>query len=132
MVENVRVYLVLLTYHPTFYFKFKRVWERETGAIGGGGIRLTLTYVRWPLRISTMGMYGQTTIHFLVRTFKLASAIIDIGARSDIAADGFWGGHFEKTFFDVRVLNSLAPSNTTPTPSDCYRRHEKESNASGK
>ena len=59
-------------------------------------------------------------------TFKLASAITDIGARSDIAADGFWGGHFEKTFFDVRVLNPLAPSNTTPTPSACYRRHEKE------
>ena len=59
-------------------------------------------------------------------TFKLASTITDIGARSDIAADGFWGGHFEKTFFDVRVLNPLAPSNTTPTPSACYRRHEKE------
>ena len=59
-------------------------------------------------------------------TFKLASAITDIGARSDIAADGFWGGHLEKTFFDVRVLNPLAPSNTTPTPSACYRRHEKE------
>ena len=32
----------------------------------------------------------------------------------------------KKTFFDVRVLNPLAPSNTTPTPSACYRRHEKE------
>eukprot|EP00731_Ephydatia_muelleri_P026168 Em0018g268a len=59
-------------------------------------------------------------------TFKLASTITDIGARSDIAADGFWGGHFEKTFFDIRVLNPLAPSNTTPTPNACYRRHEKE------
>ena len=38
----------------------------------------------------------------------------------------FLGGHFEKTFFDIRVLNPLAPSNTTPTPSACYRRHEKE------
>ena len=55
-------------------------------------------------------------------TFKLASAITDIGARSDIAADGF----LKKTFFDIRVLNPLAPSNTTPTPSACYRRHEKE------
>ena len=27
-------------------------------------------------------------------TFKLASTITDIGARSDIAADGIWGGHF--------------------------------------
>ena len=52
-------------------------------------------------------------------TFKLASTITDIGARSDIAADGFWGGHFEKTFFDVRVLNPLAPSNTTPTDTQC-------------
>ena len=32
-------------------------------------------------------------------TFKLASTITEIGARSDIAADGFWGGHFEKAFF---------------------------------
>ena len=32
----------------------------------------------------------------------------------------------KKTFFDVRVLNPLAPSNTTPTPSACYHRHEKE------
>ena len=32
----------------------------------------------------------------------------------------------EKTCFDVGVLNPLAPSNTTPTPSACYRRHEKE------
>eukprot|EP00731_Ephydatia_muelleri_P018870 Em0011g910a len=61
-------------------------------------------------------------------TFKFASTTTDIGARSDIAADGFWGGHFEKTFFDIRVLNPLAPSNTTPTPtpSACYRRYEKE------
>ena len=29
-------------------------------------------------------------------------------------------------FFDIRVLNPLAPSNTTSTPSACYRRHEKE------
>ena len=32
-------------------------------------------------------------------TFKLASTITDIGARSDIAADGFWGGHYEKNVF---------------------------------
>ena len=46
------------------------------------------------------------------------------GARSDIAADGFWGGRFERTFFDVRVFNPYAPSNQTPTPSSCYRKHE--------
>ena len=37
------------------------------------------------------------------------------GARSDIAADGFWGGRFEQTFFDVRVFNPH-----TPTLSSCY------------
>ena len=46
------------------------------------------------------------------------------GARSDIAADGFWGGRFERTFFDVRVFNPYAPSNQTPTPSSCHRKHE--------
>ena len=46
------------------------------------------------------------------------------GARSDIVADGFWGGRFERTFFYVRVLNPYAPSNQTPTPSSSYRKHE--------
>ena len=46
------------------------------------------------------------------------------GVRSDIAADGFWGGRFERTFFDVRVFKPYAPSNQTSTPSSCYRKHE--------
>ena len=33
------------------------------------------------------------------------------GARLDIAANGFWGGRFERTFFDVKVFNPFAPSN---------------------
>lgn len=45
------------------------------------------------------------------------------GARLDIAANGFWGGRFERTFFDVRVFNPHAPSNRT---SRCYRKHELE------
>ncbi len=28
------------------------------------------------------------------------------GARLDIAANGFWGGRFQKTYLDVRVFNS--------------------------
>ena len=32
------------------------------------------------------------------------------GARLDISANSFWGGHFEYTFFDVRVFNPHAPS----------------------
>ena len=52
------------------------------------------------------------------------SANTEDGARSDIAADGFWGGQFERTFFDVRVFNPYAPSKHTPTLSSCYRKHE--------
>ena len=46
------------------------------------------------------------------------------GARPDIAASGFWGGTFERTFFDVRVFNPHAPSNRHTQLSSCYRKHE--------
>ena len=36
------------------------------------------------------------------------------GARLDIAANGVWGGTFEKTYFDVRVFNSTPPQTGTP------------------
>ena len=32
-------------------------------------------------------------------------------ARLDISATGVWGGRFKKSYFDVRVLNPLAPTN---------------------
>ena len=52
-----------------------------------------------------------------------ASSNAQDGARLDIAANGFWGGRFERTFFDVRVFNPHAPSNRH---SNCYRKHELE------
>ena len=62
--------------------------------------------------------------------------ITDIGARSDIAADGFWGGPFEKTFFDVRVLNHLLrltphPHPVLATAGTKKKNKEHMSNASG-
>ena len=42
--------------------------------------------------------------------FSNATSNTQDGARLDIAANGFWGGHFERTFFDVRVFNPHAPS----------------------
>lgn len=36
------------------------------------------------------------------------------------------GGRFEKTYFDVRVLNPLAPTNRNLGPSNMYRAHERE------
>ena len=40
-----------------------------------------------------------------------ASSNVQDGAHLDIAANGFWGGRFERTYFDVRVFNPHAPSN---------------------
>ena len=56
-------------------------------------------------------------------TFSYATANSEDGARLDVAASGFWGGRFERAFFDVRVFNPHAPSNRQPLPS-CYRKHE--------
>ena len=41
----------------------------------------------------------------------------------DVAANGFWGGRHEKAFFDIRVFNPHAQSNSQPIAS-CYRKHE--------
>ena len=43
--------------------------------------------------------------------FSNVTAISVDGARLDIAANGFWGGRFERAFFDVGVFNPLVPSN---------------------
>ena len=41
-----------------------------------------------------------------------ASVNVQPEARLDIAANGVWRGSFEPTYFDVRVLNPNAPSDT--------------------
>ena len=46
------------------------------------------------------------------------------GAKLDIAANGFWGGRLEQTFFDFRVFNSHAPSNRNSLLASGYRKHE--------
>ena len=48
------------------------------------------------------------------------------GARLDIAANGVWGGTFERTYFDVRVFNPHAPSNRLTLLTFCYKKHERE------
>ena len=53
-----------------------------------------------------------------------ASANTSDGARLDIAANGLWGGRFERAFFDVRVFNPYAPTNRRLQPATCYRHHE--------
>ena len=55
-----------------------------------------------------------------------ASANVQPGARLDIAANGVWGGSFERTHFDVRVFNPHAPSNRHTDPQTVYRKHEQQ------
>ena len=43
--------------------------------------------------------------------------------RLDISANGVWGGRFEKAFFDVRVFNPCAKSNSGTLPS-VYRKRK--------
>ena len=47
------------------------------------------------------------------------------GARLDVAATNFWSRDRQRTFFDVRVFNPLAPSNNQPL-STCYKKQEQE------
>ena len=52
-----------------------------------------------------------------VLRFKTTNS--DSNARLDIAANGFWGGRFERSFFNVRVFNHSFKS-------AYYCRHERE------
>ena len=55
-----------------------------------------------------------------------ATANTQDGACLDIAANGVWGGTFERTYFDVRVFNPHAPSNRLTLLTSCYKKHERE------
>ena len=55
-----------------------------------------------------------------------ATSNVEDGACLDIAANGFWGGWYEKSFFDVCVFNPHPPSNRQCQLSACYRKHEKK------
>ena len=54
--------------------------------------------------------------------FPGASVNTSEGARLDISFNGFWGSKFEKTFVDVRVFNSHAPSNKCSQTEECYKK----------
>ena len=54
-----------------------------------------------------------------------ASANTQHGTKLDIAANGFWGGRFKRTYFDVRVFNSHAPTNRQQSLAFTYKKHKK-------
>ena len=64
-----------------------------------------------------------------LRNTQVQRNVIEDSARLDVAASGFWGGRFERAFFDVRVFNPHAPSNQTNRIASSYKRHERERRA---
>ena len=58
--------------------------------------------------------------------FRCSSTTTMDGARLDISASGFWGGRFERTFFDVQVFNPNVRSNRPSSLPSLYRRHERQ------
>jgi len=56
-----------------------------------------------------------------------ASANSTNGARLDIAANGLWGGQFERSYIDVRVFNSLDPSHKNSITA-CYKKRKVPTN----
>lgn len=59
-------------------------------------------------------------------SFPLRSTNTEEGARLDIKAQNFWDNSQRSAFFDVRVFNSFAPTNSSSSTSSTYRRHERE------
>ena len=53
------------------------------------------------------------------------SANVEDGARLDVVAEGFWD-HRQKAYFDVKVFNPLAPTYSSTSLPQCYRRAELE------
>ena len=54
----------------------------------------------------------------------VASSYTEAGARLDMAACGFWGGRFDRAFFEVRVFHLRAQSNRRQYITLTYRKHE--------
>lgn len=53
------------------------------------------------------------------------TANTDDNARLDIAANGLWGGRYERTFVDVRIFNPYASTHRNVPTSTCYKSHER-------
>ena len=58
-------------------------------------------------------------------TFNYRSTITENSARLDVSARGVWSP-LDKVYTDIRVFNSLAPTNNRQSVDDTFRRHERE------
>ena len=75
----------------------------------------------------TMWWLNPLCNHYWVIPWKSnGNNITDEGARLDIVADGFWGEHFERAYFNFCVFNPLAPSNGNQSLQATYRIHKRQ------
>lgn len=58
--------------------------------------------------------------------FPLKSTTRDDLARVDVKANGLFGGKYDSTFIDIRVVNPLAPSYSNLSISSLYKKQENE------
>ena len=57
-------------------------------------------------------------------SFHHRSAIIVDNAGLDVCACNFWNKSISTAFFDVKVFNALAVSNSSSSASSCFHKHE--------
>ena len=59
-------------------------------------------------------------------TGEILTSTTDDETRLDITANGFWGGRFQRTFYDVRIFNPNSKSYRSTSVTSCYKRQEME------
>ena len=82
----------------------------------------------FPLRSNSVILFPQS-FNKLVPAHKVhtyRSANVKEGARLNIKAQNFWDNSKRSAYFDVRVLNTHAPTNNNSSTKACYRRHKRE------
>ncbi len=85
--------------------------------------RLTVTLKLYAVTRNNLPLQTKRNVS-RCETLNGATSNVQEGARLDIAANGFWGGRFERTYFDVRVFNPHAKSHRQSSLSTCYRKQE--------
>ena len=103
---------------PRHELPHRRVSHAQSGTMSCGTFAQVLTEV-------CHNVATEPTLEPLQgESFRLASTSTADGARLDIAASGFWGGRFERTFFDIQVCNPLVQSNAPSRIQSVYHRYE--------
>ena len=56
--------------------------------------------------------------------FFTKSTCTEDESRLDTSTKGMWGSRFERSFYDVKIFETFAPTNRIKTSKDAYLLHE--------